>query len=434
MKSIEAARAGAAAPEGVMRLRSGFNEMDDWRRFALAPQRERFWEQLREVDTRVIRIAVFDRHVPDPAASWDEFASYAQAVLNAGAVPMVTFAKFEPPYDDPGAVCRFAGRCADVVARCLERWGDEAVRDWYWCVWHHPNSEWVSAGLTFEHYRAIYEEVAQAVARLTPSLGGRKPRIGGPAADGFQPFWLDWVWRLVNEIDNALIGFVSWHRYGDWREPGAWGAPSDERVFQALLMARTPDYETRARAVARVLKGRDILNVCGEWNAHSHHEARVSARFNQSAFGAAYYASALLHLFRGGADLELWRGGTGGAGPYGVMDSEARPNPVLHARKLCARHLRPSDRVSFPGDPGDLSVHVARSRGEAGRDSALLVHVKDERATYPVAKLTGGATGYRTVFKIDRGTDNRVEEAGFDGTVTFEGYGIAVATSPIATT
>src|SRR5262249_44942651 len=258
MKSIETARAGVA-PEGVMRLRAGFNETDDWRRFALAPQRERCWERLREVETRVIRIAVFDKHVPDPMASWDEFASYAQAVLNAGAVPMVTFAKFDAPYDDAGAVRRFAGRCADVVARCLERWGGEAVRDWYWCVWHHPNSEWVSAGLTFEHYRPIYEEAAQAVARrLAPCLGGRKPRIGGPAADGFQPFWLDWVWRLVNEIDNALIGFVSWHRYGDWREPGTWGAPSDEGVFQSLLMVRTPDYETRARTIARILKGRDI--------------------------------------------------------------------------------------------------------------------------------------------------------------------------------
>jgi hypothetical protein len=416
-----------------MRLRSGFNETDDWRRFALAPQRERCWEQLRQLDTHVIRIAVFDKHVPDPLPSWDEFAAYAQAVLNVGAVPMVTFAKFEPPYGDPGAVRRFAGRCADVVARCLERWGGEAVRDWYWCVWHHPNSEWVSAGLTFEHYRPIYEEVAQAVARrLAPSLGGRKPRIGGPAADGFQPFWLDWVWRLVNEIDNALVGFASWHRYGDWREPGAWGAPGDEEVFRALLMGRTPDYEMRARAVARILKGRDILNVCGEWNAHSHHEARVSARFNQSAFGAAYYASALLHLIRGGADLELWRGGTGGAGPYGVMDGEARPNSVLHAKRLCARHLRPGDRVSFLGDPGDLSVHVARSRGEAGRDSALLVHVKDERATYPVAELTGGPASFRTLLKIDRGTDNRVMEAGFDGTVTFEGYGVAVATSAVA--
>ena len=41
--------------------------------------------------------------------------------------------------------------------------------------------------------------------------------------------------------------------------------------FEALLMAQAPDYEARARGVGRLLKGRDILNVCGELNTISHH-------------------------------------------------------------------------------------------------------------------------------------------------------------------
>ena len=68
----------------------------------------------------------------------------------------------------------------------------------------------------------------------------------------------------------------------DWR-PAApsetvdvklWGSPDSPNgeVFEALAMAQTPQYEARARGVARLLHGRDILNVCGELNTVAHHE------------------------------------------------------------------------------------------------------------------------------------------------------------------
>src|SRR5262245_59642490 len=240
MTEAENAACGPIPAEGRMRLRYGTNETDSWWHFARGPQRERIWARLREMGTRVIRIFLFDKSAPDPVTQWQEFTSYVQAVLNAGAVPMVTFAKFNRPYGDPRAVRWFATRCADVVWGCIERWGGEAVRDWYWCVWNEPNSPWVGGGLTFEQYRRIYEAVAQGILRwLAPYLHGRRPRFGGPAVDGFMPFWMDWVWRFVNEIDDALIGFVNWHRCGDWREDGAWGAPRDEAVYRGLLMSRT---------------------------------------------------------------------------------------------------------------------------------------------------------------------------------------------------
>jgi hypothetical protein len=343
---------------------------------------------------------------------------------------MITFAKFGPPYDDSGAVRAFAGRCAGVVAACVRQWGGEVVRDWYWCVWHHPNSEWISAGLTFDHYRHIYEETAAAILiHLSPFLGGRRPLIGGPGADGFQPFWADWVWRFVNEIDNELIGFTSWHHFGDWRDVGAWGAPADEAVFRALLMARVSEYETRARAVGRMLKGRRILNVCGELNAHAHHEPHVSRAYNQTIFGAVYYASALIHLMRGGADLELLKAGTDDAGPYGLMDSAAETNPVFEAKRLCARYVRPGDLVRFPEAGAGHGVDIVAADGAGGRQSILVVHRKDRDAACAVDELTGGPLDYRTLLKIDRGTGGRVAEGRFDGRVRFEGYGVAVVTT-----
>src|SRR5262249_43793933 len=345
----DASSPGQATGGRTMRLRYGLNETVYWRAIAAGAQRGEIWARFRDLDTRVVRLLIFEKGAPDPIEEWETFAECVQGVHSAGAVPMVTFAKFGPPYDDPAMVRAFARRCARVVARCVTRWGGEAVRDWYWGVWQHPNSEWVSAGLTFDHYRHIYEETAQAIlGHLSPFLGGRRPLIGGPAADGFQPFWSDWVWRFVHEIDNDLIGFAAWHQFGDWREVGAWGAPADEAIFRTLLLARVSEYESRARAVARMLRGRGILNVCGELDAHAHHEPRVSRADNQTIFGATYYASALIHLMRGGADLELLKAGTDDAGPYGLMDGAARTTPVFEAKRLCASHLRCGDAVRFP--------------------------------------------------------------------------------------
>src|SRR5712692_9173216 len=105
-----------------MHLRYGVNEVDSWWHFALGPQRERIWARLREIDTRIIRIFLFDKHTPDPVTEWHVFASYVQAVLNVGATPLVTFAKFHRPFDDPRAVRWFASQCADVVWNCIEQW------------------------------------------------------------------------------------------------------------------------------------------------------------------------------------------------------------------------------------------------------------------------------------------------------------------------
>jgi hypothetical protein len=436
MAEAEIAVRGPSPGEGRMRLRYGTNETDSWWYFARGPQRERIWARLREMDTRIIRIFLFDKSAPDPVAEWQEFTSYVQAVLNVGATPMITFAKFNRPYGDPRAVRWFANRCADVVWNCIERWGGETVRDWYWCVWNEPNSTWIGGGVTFEQYRAIYEEVARGVRRwLAPYLEGRQPRIGGPAVEGFQPFWLDWVWRFLDEIDPGLIGFVNWHLYTDWRDHGEKGAPCDGAVHRALMLAQTPEYEARARAVARLLRGRDILNVCGEWNAHSHYLPKVRARFNQSHFGAAYGASALIQLMRGGVDAEmLWTGTDEDCG-YGVMDKDARPTPLFHAKKLCAQYVRYGDRISFPEWERDgAALDAVVAHGDGGRRSALLVNKKEGPATYPVAELAGGLEDCRVLLKIDGGTGDGVVRTVCDGTVSFEGYGVAVVTNAVPST
>jgi hypothetical protein len=426
-----------------LRLRYGFNEVDGWWDIGLGPHRERIRHHHRLMGTEVVRVFVFDKPVPDPVAEWDLFAAYVQAVLDMGAVPMITFAKYHPPHDDARSLRTYLARCADVVWSCLEQWGGETVAQWYWCVWNEPNNYHVGGGLSFLQYKRIYEGVAHTVRRhLEPYLGGRKARIGGPALCGFQTYWLDWVSRLVNEVDPDLVSFISWHHYGDWRPavPSASvgfdlkGDPEAPQgaAYRDLLMAQTPQYETRARAVARIIGERDIENVCGELNTVVHHNHAFVDGLNQNAFGAAYYASALIHLMRGGADLEMRWTATAHNDAYGVMTREGEPTSACLAKELFAQHVRHGDWVSFPdrrlGNP-DLDAVV--SRRDDGHLACVFVNTGARSHTLAAAEWDRELTGCREVLRLDTATGGRLVREPFDGTVRLDGYGVAVvSTSP----
>jgi hypothetical protein len=417
--------------ETRMCMQYGVNQADQCCDFALGAEREKIQQMLRDIDTRLVRLFLYDKAGPDPVKDWPLFVSYVNAVLKVDAVPMITFAKFRRPLDDPRAIRWFAEQCADVVWGCLEQWGPERVRDWYWCVWNEPNSSWIGGGLTFDQYRRIYEAVAEGVLKwLGPHLNGSRPLIGGPAVEGFQPFWMDWVWRFVNEIDNRLIGFVDWHRYGDWRNYGEAGAPQDPGVYRDLIMSQAPDYADRARTIARTLHGRDILSICGELNCHSHYETPVREHFNYTIFAATYYIDSLLHLMRAGVDAEMFWTGTEDYGGYGMMDKYGAPKPSFHAKTLCAQYVRYGDWISFPGgEHPRQDVDVVVARGDDGRLSGLFLHLKDGPAEYQAAEFDPRLAGSRWMLKMDDGTGPRVVGSCCDGVVRFDGYGVAVITN-----
>jgi hypothetical protein len=424
-----------------MQLRYGFNEIDAWWHISLGEHREQIRRRHRLMGTQVVRIFVFDKPVPDPVARWDLFAAYVQAVLDAGARPMVTFAKFQPPYDDPRNLQTFVARCADIVWGCLEQWGAAAVRDWYWCVWNEPNNVPVGGGLSFDQYRRIYVEAAEAIyCQLEPYLDGRKARIGGPALCGFQPYWLDWVAGLVHQVDDRLVGFISWHHYGDWRPVvpsstlgldliGSPEAPVGP-AYEALLMAQTPQYEARARAVARVLAGRDILNVCGELNTVVHHDYEYVGGLNQNAFGAAYYTSALIHLIRGGADLEMRWTATANDDAYGLLTMFGEPTSAGLAKQLFAQHVRYGDWVNFPTYRPEIpNVDAIVAIGGDGRLSGVFAHTASGQRKLNIPGWDERLRGCSEVLRVDTSTGNRVARELFDGTVHLQGYGVAVVTN-----
>ena len=429
-----------------MRLRYGFNEIDGWPAFSLGEHRTRIHRRLRLMDTSVIRVFAFDKPVPDPFREWHWFSAMLQAVLDCGAKPMVTFAKFPPPYDAARNIAKFVSSCCEIVWGCLEQWGGDEVKDWYWCVWNEPNNPDIGGDVTYAQYRRIFEEVGHGILELLePHLQGRKAMLGGPSVDGTQrAFWMDWIAQLVADVDDRMLGFVNWHMYADWRPavPGEtvdvklWGAPDSPNgeVFKALTMAQTPQYQARAQGVGRLVYGRDILNVCGELNTVAHHEQAFTAGLNQDAFGGAYYASALIHLIRGGADLEMrWtatskRLASGADDTYGLMSTDGEPTPACLVKQLFAQHVRYGDCIRFPRRDAP-KVDCITAWNHAGRRSGVFVNTIAAPCTLTAPDWDDGLGDCTELLWIDAETGNAVARRPFDGSIRLDGYGMAVATN-----
>ncbi len=406
-----------------MHLRYGLNIGDHWRDPACGPPREDLITLIRDAGTALVRVfpGIGGK---SPAEHWKEFAGFFDMIQRTGAAPMIAF-PCPQPWNDATAVQMFSKWCGEFVDRSVDRWGQRAVASWFWSIGDEPNSPWTNGGLTFEGYRDIYQTTADAIRQRLGSPEGR-PRIGGPCVDGFQPFWFDWIWRFVEEVDDALIGFAAWNRYGDWREPGAWSAPTDPEVFERLLLSRTSEYWSRAEAVRALLEGRGILNLCTELNAHSHTDPAISSRFNQGPFGAAYYAAALIDLMRGGADGEcLWAGACDN-GPYGALDARGGPTPTYAAKKLIAQNVRFGDVISFPLDlDPDPDFDAVIASDGASHKVAVVVHLGRGAREFELGRWPE-LSAFSQVTLLGEPDGGRLRTDALRTGFKFDGYGVAL--------
>jgi hypothetical protein len=133
---------------------------------------------------------------------------------------------------------------------------------------------------------------------------------------------------------------------------------------------------------------------------------------------------------RSGTDAEMFWTGTEDTGGYGMMTKDGEPQPVFHAKRLCAQYIRYGDWISFPTEEhSDSTVDAVVARSEDGRLSGLFVHLTDGIASCEVSDFDSYLENCPILLKIDEGTGNRVVEGESDGTVCFEGYGVAVVTN-----
>ncbi|MDZ4787733.1 MAG: hypothetical protein SH807_02225 [Blastochloris sp.] len=87
---------------------------------------------------------------------------------------------------------------------CVERYGLEEVRSWYFEVWNEPNLSGFWSG-TKEEYWSLYDASALAVKKVDAAL-----RIGGPASSK-----ANWVADIIEHChkNKVPLDFVSTHLY-----------------------------------------------------------------------------------------------------------------------------------------------------------------------------------------------------------------------------
>jgi hypothetical protein len=198
--------------------------------------------------------------------------------------------------------------------------------------------------------------------------------------------------------------------------------------MQRLIMAQADQFGLRAAQVGRLLRGRPLLNVCGEWNAHSHFLPAVRARFNQTLFGAAYGAAALMQFLRSGIDAEMVWTGTDDACGYGMLDANATPTPLYHAKRLCARHVRYGDQIRFPlHGTARREWDAVVSHGPDGRKSAFIAHLSDRPSALSLADLDSDLPDNGSWIRLDATTKGQPVVLPFQqGRIEMEDFGVAV--------
>jgi xylan 1,4-beta-xylosidase len=225
------------------------------------------------------------------------------------------------------------GALVEAFARhCVQRYGLQEVRQWYFEVWNEPNLDGFWSG-TRTDYWELYRQSALAVKRVAPDL-----RIGGPATA--QAMWIPELIAYCGEND-VPIDFVSTHSYqqdeltfypGRKESPHA---PADylvdqfKRIKQEVADSGRPDLEIHWT----------------EWNSLSASAEGTISWTNNPSTDSLYGGSFVLHHCTRADDLcdslSWWIVSDifaeDGISPlpfshtYGLFTSNGLPKPSYHA-------------------------------------------------------------------------------------------------------
>lgn len=134
---------------------------------------------------------------------------------------------------------------AAFTRHCVERYGIDRVRRWYFEVWNEPNLSGFWSGSQEDYYR-LYSEAAVAVKSVDEAL-----RIGGPATAGAA-----WIGAFIDYCERLKLplDFVSTHSYpqdeqnlypvGDSpHAPGEYFADVVRSVRETVARSARPDLE-----------------------------------------------------------------------------------------------------------------------------------------------------------------------------------------------
>ncbi|MDR0610872.1 MAG: hypothetical protein LBG58_12230, partial [Planctomycetaceae bacterium] len=198
----------------------------------------------------------------------------------------------------------FADLCADFVREMniKERFGLT-----HWEIFNEPYAQGIQKERWLWH---AYNLAAKQMKQVDPSI-----KIGG-----YAPCWptMGYISDFYQHC-HENVDFLSWHKY----PTGSADTPTKN------LMAGTPSFENDAigvRAIVeRITPGKNVELAITEYNINYSYKPHDPRQANH--IGAAWMASVLNHLVRGGVDIgQTWH--SRGGGTYGLFDSNNKPRPT----------------------------------------------------------------------------------------------------------
>jgi xylan 1,4-beta-xylosidase len=142
-------------------------------------------------------MCVYREHEGKPIYNWQYIDALFDRMLEIGIRPFVELSFFPKAIAAPNSKTQFWwkgnitppenfdkwGALIDAFVRhCLQRYGAEEVRQWYFEVWNEPNLHQAFWDGTRSQYFEMYRVTAQAIKAIDDAL-----RVGGPATSNFVP-------------------------------------------------------------------------------------------------------------------------------------------------------------------------------------------------------------------------------------------------------
>ena len=252
-----------------------------------------------------------------------------------------------PPKD----FAEWNGLVRAFVRHCVDRYGIDRVRQWYFEVWNEPNLSGFWSGTQSDYYR-LYGEAARAVKSVDSAL-----RIGGPATAGAA-----WIGDFIDHCrrEDLPLDFVSTHSYpqdeqnlfpeGDSpHAPGEYFADTVRSVRQIVSESERPDLEIHWT----------------EWNTQSAPD-KASVTWRNNTYvdrleAAAFIVKNMLALDESCDSLGYWVASdifeehglpqNPFSCTYGLVTNHGLPKASANAFRLLARMT--GERVDLPRLPGD---------------------------------------------------------------------------------
>lgn len=162
------------------------------------------------------------------------------------------------PPTDYEAWAELVGR---LITHCIDRYGIDEVRSWYFEVWNEPNLYEYFWRATQEEYFRLYEVTARRIKTIDQGL-----RVGGPSTSNFSKGEGPWIRDFLSfcESEGLPVDFISSHPYPNhWPVNPATG--KREVAYRAPGALRDDTSWLREVLDASAFRGAEIHLT--EWNS-----------------------------------------------------------------------------------------------------------------------------------------------------------------------